>query len=68
MTIHLAGLIEARSDEEMPERIAFCGFKIHLKGFDSHVLSLATVDWLTKQAKLTRHNEIVAEVGANFKE
>jgi hypothetical protein len=35
MTFHAASVIEARSDEEMPERVALCGFKINLKGFDA---------------------------------
>ena len=67
MYLNVAGVIEARSDEEMPERVAFCGTLMNLIAFESQHLPTAALEWLMKEAKARDHNMIEDGAGAQWK-
>jgi hypothetical protein len=66
--IQIAGTIEARSDEEMPERIVFTGKLLNIVGFAGPHLSDAAVGWLQRESEARGHNRIVQAAGADHKD
>ncbi|EDQ88795.1 uncharacterized protein MONBRDRAFT_32615 [Monosiga brevicollis MX1] len=64
MQLHIAGTIEARSDEEMPERVVFTNRITNMHVFDSPLLSAAAIDLLMSKAQATGHNAVIAQAGS----
>eukprot|EP00049_Salpingoeca_infusionum_P026150 m.24063 g.24063 ORF g.24063 m.24063 type:complete len:324 (+) comp8558_c0_seq1:95-1066(+) len=63
MITHIGATIEARSDEEMPERTLLCARLVRINGFEeARKLPIAALRWLRTQAAAMNHNPYVQSV------